>query len=83
MDEKTLLTEILRILAGSLSLLSSVVLAAILLKKYVINGNLSRFPVLKEQEIDALKGLQDGLQAILREQERLFEAVNNANSKHL
>lgn len=55
--------------------LLSVFAGAILLKKYIINGSISRFFALKEAEINALSDLRQGLSDVLLHQEKLNELM--------
>lgn len=63
MDDRLIL-EIVKMLSGSPSVWSSILLAAFLLKKYVINGSISRALLLKEREIAALTSLDDKLTSL-------------------
>lgn len=53
--------------------LVSVVAAAVLLKKYVINGTVNRFFEMKQKEIEALEALRGGLLSVIEHQEKLNE----------
>lgn len=75
MAENEVLTELLRLLSGSPSTWVSILLAAVLLKKYVINGTIIKFLDLKEKEVKSLSMLESGLSAVLLEQQKLNELV--------
>jgi len=73
--DNQLFLEIVKILSGSPSAFMSIILAAILLKRYVINGSLKRFLDLKEQEIKSLSCLEVSVLRVISEQEKLLEAI--------
>ena len=56
--------------------LLSVFAAAILLKKYVVNGSVNRFFDYKRQEIEALNELRMGLLSVIAQQEKLNEELS-------
>lgn len=71
MSEKELLTMLFDFLkSGGLV---SVVAAAVLLKKYVINGSINRFFEMKQKEIESLEALRGGLLSVISHQEKLNE----------
>ena len=74
LSEKEFLEMILEFFKGGGLL--SVFAAAILLKKYVINGSISRFFDYKRQEIDSLNELRKGLMSVIAQQERLNEELS-------
>lgn len=73
MDEREFLTLVFEYLKSGGLL--SVVASAILLKKYVINGSISRFFEMKKQEIDALLSLREGLLNVISHQEKLNDLL--------
>lgn len=79
MEENALILEIAKLLSGSPSVWVSILLAGVVLKKYVINGSIKTFLTLKEQEVKSLNSLETGLGKIIAEQQRLNEKVCGAN----
>ena len=77
MQENELLLEIVKLLSGSPSIWVSIVLAGVVLKKYVINGSIKSFLELKEREVKSLTALESGIEKIIEEQRRLYEKVCN------
>jgi len=77
MPENELLLEIVKLLSGSPSIWVSIVLAGVVLKKYVINGSIKSFLDLKEREVKSLTALESGIEKIIEEQRRLYEKVCN------
>lgn len=75
MGENEVLLEIVKMLSGSPSIWVSIVLAGVVLKKYVINGSIKSFLLLKEQEVKSLNALESGLEKIIQEQQKLYEQV--------
>ena len=75
MQENELLLEIAKLLSGSPSVWVSIVLAGVVLKKYVINGSIKMFLDLKQQEVKSLASLESGLEKIIEEQRKLYEKV--------
>jgi len=73
--DNQLIIELVKVLSGSPSAFLSIILAAILLKRYVINGSFKRFLDIKEQEIKILSCLEGSLLRIISEQEKLLEVV--------
>ena len=71
LSEKEFLEMILEFFKGGGLL--SVFAAAILLKKYIINGSVNRFFDYKLQEIELLNELRNGLVSVIAQQERLNE----------
>ena len=80
LSEKEFLEMILEFFKGGGLL--SVFAAAILLKRYVINGSVNRFFDYKRQEIDSLSELRKGLVAIIEQQEKLYSILSE-EEKHL
>lgn len=78
MADNDLLLEIARLLSGSPSVWVSIVLAGVVLKKYVINGSIKSFLDLKQQEVKSLTSLETGLEKIIQEQQKLYEKVCGA-----
>ena len=78
MPENDLLLEIAKLLSGSPSVWVSIVLAGVVLKKYVINGSIKSFLDLKQQEVKSLTSLETGLEKIIQEQQKLYEKVCGA-----
>ena len=78
MPENELLLEIAKLLSGSPSVWVSIVLAGVVLKKYVINGSIKSFLDLKQQEVKSLTLLETGLEKIIQEQQKLYEKVCGA-----
>lgn len=78
MPENELLLEIAKLLSGSPSVWVSIVLAGVVLKKYVINGSIKSFLDLKQQEVKSLTSLETGLEKIIQEQQKLYEKVCGA-----
>ena len=56
--------------------LVSVLAAAILLKKYVINGSFNRFCSLKEKEVQELSTLRENLLKVVENQELMNEMLS-------
>ena len=75
MPENDLLLEIAKLLSGSPSVWVSILLAGVVLKKYVINGSIKSFLDLKQQEVKSLTSLETGLEKIIEEQQKLYEKV--------
>lgn len=73
MQENELIVEIIKILSGSPSLLLSVSFGALLLKKYIINGNMAKYFALKAREVDSLDALKQALSQVIQSQEKLYE----------
>lgn len=71
MTEKELLTMLFDFLKSGGLL--SIAAAAVLLKKYVINGSVNRFFDMKQKEIEALEALRGGLLSVIEHQEKLNE----------
>lgn len=80
MQENELIVEIIKILSGSPSLLVSVAFGALLLKKYIINGNTEKYFALKAREVDSLDALKQALSQVIQWQEKLYE-LHEKNSK--
>ena len=82
MGENDLILEIAKLLSGSPSVWVSIVLAGVVLKKYVINGSIKHFLALKEQEVKSLASLEASLEAslskVIDEQQKLYEKVCGA-----
>lgn len=78
MADNDLLLEIARLLSGSPSVWVSIVLAGVVLKKYVINGSIKSFLDLKQQEVKSLTSLETGLEKIIQEQQKLYEKACGA-----
>ena len=77
MNENQFMLEIAKILSGSPSIWLSILLAGVVLKKYVINGSIKSFLEIKEREVKSLTALETGLEKIIEEQRRLYEKVCN------
>ena len=75
MQENELLLEIAKLLSGSPSVWVPIVLAGVVLKKYVINGSIRSLLDLKQQEVKILAALESGLEKIIEEQRKLYEKV--------
>lgn len=75
MAENDLILEIAKLLSGSPSVWASILLAGVVLKKYVINGSIKHFLALKEQEVKSLAALESNLNKVIQEQQRLYEIV--------
>lgn len=74
MTEKEFLTMLFDFLkSGGLV---SVVAMAVLLKKYVINGAVSKFFDYKRQEVEMLDELRRGLISVITQQEKLNEELS-------
>ena len=78
MGENEVLLELVKMLSGSPSIWVSIMLAGVVLKKYVINGSIKAFLLLKEQEVKSLNALESGLKEIIQEQQKLYEKVCNS-----
>ena len=75
MGENDLILEIAKLLSGSPSVWVSILLAGVVLKKYVINGSIKNFLSLKEQEVKSLQALESNLEKVIEEQRKLYEKV--------
>lgn len=78
MPENELMLEIAKLLSGSPSVWVSIMLAGVVLKKYVINGSIRNFLTLKEQEVKSLGSLGKSLEKVIEEQQKLYEKVCGA-----
>ena len=78
MQENDLLLEIAKLLSGSPSVWVSIVLAGVVLKKYVINGSIKTFLELKDREVKSLNALEVNLEKVIAEQQKLYEKVCSA-----
>ena len=78
MGENDLILEIAKLLSGSPSVWVSILLAGVVLKKYVINGSVKTFLDLKEREIKSLASLEVSLSKVIDEQQKLYEKVCGA-----
>lgn len=78
MPENELMLEIAKLLSGSPSVWVSIMLAGVVLKKYVINGSIRNFLTLKEQEVKSLGSLEKSLEKVIEEQQKLYEKVCGA-----
>ena len=67
---KTLFNELLKTGNNGLLLL---MFGAWLIKRYIINGSITRFFSLKEQEIKSLSLLETSLEEVIHEQQKLYE----------
>ena len=74
LSEKEFLEMILEFFKGGGLL--SVLAAAILLKRYVINGSFNRFFDYKRQEIESLNEIRKGLVSVISRQEKLNEELS-------
>lgn len=74
MNEKEFLEMILEFFKGGGLL--SVLAAAILLKRYIINGSINRFFEYKLQEIEVLNELRKVLVSVVAQQEKLHEELS-------
>lgn len=84
MDENQLLVKLIDVLSGSPSTWSSIILAGVVLKKYVINGSIKAFLLLKEQEVNStttevksLAAIEASLERIIQGQHKLYERLSN------
>ena len=77
MHENDLLLEIAKLLSGSPSVWVSIMLAGVVLKKYVINGSVKTFLDMKEREVKSLGSLEKSLEKVIEEQQKLYEIVCN------
>ena len=75
MQENELLLEIAKLLSGSPSVWVSIMLAGVVLKKYVINGSVKTFLDMKEREVKSLGSLEKSLEKVVDEQRKLYEKV--------
>lgn len=78
MGENDLILEIAKLLSGSPSVWVSIVLAGVVLKKYVINGSIKTFLDLKDKEVKSLANLEQSLSKVIDEQQKLYEKVCGA-----
>lgn len=78
MGENEVLLEIAKLLSGSPSVWVSIVLAGVVLKKYVINGSIKHYLMLKEQEVKSLSALEGNLEKVIEEQRKLYEKMCSA-----
>lgn len=81
MSESDLILEVAKVLSGSPSTWLSILLAGVVLKKYVINGTIQKFLVLKEREVSSLAALESSLARVIEEQERLYNAVKPSSER--
>ena len=75
MQENQLILEIAKLLSGSPSVWVSILLAGVVLKRYVINGSIKSFFDLKEREINSLVSLEKKLENVIEEQRKLYERI--------
>ena len=75
MGENDLILEIAKLLSGSPSVWVSIVLAGVVLKKYVINGSIKTFLELKDREVKSLNALEANLEKVIAEQQKLYEKI--------
>ena len=75
MQENQLILEIAKLLSGSPSVWVSILLAGVVLKRYVINGSIKSFFDLKEREINSLVSLEKKLENVIEEQRKLYEKI--------
>ena len=78
MGENEVLLKLIELLSGSPSVWISIVLAGVVLKKYVINGSIRTFLDLKQQEVKSLTSLESGLEKIISEQQKLYQKISEA-----
>ena len=78
MQENELVLEIAKLLSGSPSVWVSILLAGVVLKKYVINGSIRTFLELKDKEVKSLASLETSLEKVIEEQQKLYEKVCGA-----
>lgn len=78
MHENDLLLEIAKLLSGSPSVWVSIMLAGVVLKKYVLNGSVKTFLDMKEREVKSLGALEKSLEKVIEEQQKLYEKVCGA-----
>lgn len=78
MQENDLLLEMAKLLSGSPSAWLSILLAGVVLKKYVINGSIRTFLELKDREVKHLASLESSLEKVVEEQQKLYEKVCGA-----
>ena len=74
---KTMLNELLKTGNNGLLLL---IFGAWLIKRYLINGSITRFFTLKEQEIKSLSMLETSIEDVIKEQQKLYEKVCGQSS---
>ena len=74
---KTMLNELLKTGNNGLLLL---IFGAWLIKRYIINGSITRFFTLKEQEIKSLSMLETSLEDVIKGQQKLYEKVCGQSS---
>ena len=75
MQENQLILEIAKLLSGSPSVWVSILLAGVVLKRYVINGSIKSLFDLKEREINSLVSLEKKLENVIEEQRKLYEKI--------
>lgn len=75
MQDNDLIIEIAKLLSGSPSVWVSILLAGVVLKKYVINGSIKTFLEMKEREVKSLAALEASLSKVIEEQQKLYEKV--------
>jgi hypothetical protein len=75
MGENDLILEIAKLLSGSPSVWVSILLAGVVLKKYVINGSIKTFLDLKDREVKSLNALEANLEKVIAEQQKLYEKI--------
>lgn len=73
MTESEFFLKLVEILSGSPSIFASIAFGALLLKKYIINGNLVKYFDFKSREVDSLDALKQSLFQVLQLQQKLYE----------
>ena len=81
MPDNQFFLEMVKLLSGSPSIWVSILLAGVVLKKYVINGSLRMFLDLKNKEVTSLAMLEQSLEKVIEEQQKLYEKVCGDASK--
>ena len=81
MPDNQFLLELVKLLSGSPSIWVSILLAGVVLKKYVINGSIRMFLDLKNKEVTSLAMLEQSLEKVIEGQQKLYEKVCGDASK--
>lgn len=81
MTDYELILALAKMFSGSPSTWLSILLAGVVLKKYVINGTINKFLALKEREVVSLACLEASLTRVIQEQERLFSALHTSRAR--
>lgn len=80
MTEREIFDSIIEMLKGGNGF-ALVLWFAFLTKKYILNGNISRFWDEKEREITALENLEKGLLRVIERQEELERIVKESEKR--